>query len=649
MGVVVLSQRLFERVATGRARGIASFLAAGLTATLMVNASPVASAVDVTNTNWWPGDGTAGDAAGVQHGTLVNGTGFTTGETGQAFSFDGIDDHASFGNVAGNTASADFTLAFWLKTTSSGRHEGIIGKRSSCGHGSMFDVRLNPMGRVYAELDGSAGGLNYSYLASTIEVNDGNFHHVALVRRGVTASIVIDGRVDVTRSSTGVTSISNSAALIAGKSRCTGVDGTAHLRGLLDEIVIGPDVDGDGRPNVVDNCPNLGNGRQDDVDGDGIGDACEPPAPPFVSNLAPANGSSSPTPHPSLSATYGDPNPGDDGYLEFEVQRDGAVVASSEGGSASFVQPGTAVSWQVPEGMLSGGTYTWRVRAFDGANHSDWSSARALSLGGASLSVAEWNVDQESGRADYSYTISAAALNAPGGVAGPCYLIACSWRVEARHSSGTLEKSFGAIASGTLPYDTASMSESFAGALSEEVTEIRTIVEPGACYACSQARKQYDSGWTKVADPYRTGDISLTAATWERDDVSGSYSYDLGISASGASQVGGPCHEKACRWKVEALFDDGTATELGSAQNAAGTWTIDESISGTTSGGQIRGLKATLESMCAVTSEYWCWDPHEAYSTGWVEVSDAMVQDEDLVGHEIAPSGCISGRPFDVL
>ena len=49
----------------------------------------------------------------------------------------------------------------------------------------------------------------------------------------------------------------------------------SYDRGMLDEVVLkAHDTDGDGVPDLIDNCPNIIN-NQNDRDGDGIGDACD--------------------------------------------------------------------------------------------------------------------------------------------------------------------------------------------------------------------------------------------------------------------------------------------------------------------------------------------------------------------------------------
>jgi hypothetical protein len=41
-------------------------------------------------------------------------------------------------------------------------------------------------------------------------------------------------------------------------------------------VVVGPDTDGDGVPDVNDNCDDHANADQSNIDGDGRGDACDP-------------------------------------------------------------------------------------------------------------------------------------------------------------------------------------------------------------------------------------------------------------------------------------------------------------------------------------------------------------------------------------
>jgi hypothetical protein len=107
-------------------------------ATLTVNAAtcapPAAGLV-----NWWRGEGDVSDTVGTNNGTL-GGAGYTTGMVGQAFNFNGSGSYASFGN-AGNFGTNDFTLEFWIRTTSTDYLDQIMQKRSVCGASSAWVTR----------------------------------------------------------------------------------------------------------------------------------------------------------------------------------------------------------------------------------------------------------------------------------------------------------------------------------------------------------------------------------------------------------------------------------------------------------------------------------------------------------------------------
>lgn len=185
--------------------------------------------------HWWPAERSANDVMSFKTGVLSNGATFAEGKSGQAFAFDGISSRASLGTDVGNFGTLDFTIQFWVKTAST-RGEGLIGKRPICGHSNFWDIRTGSTGRVSVELDQS--GTNYLSLSATQPINDNQFHHLAVVRQGPTVSIYVDGALDVSKSTPGTTNLSNTAGLIAGRSTCTGVDGTGAFTGLMDELAI---------------------------------------------------------------------------------------------------------------------------------------------------------------------------------------------------------------------------------------------------------------------------------------------------------------------------------------------------------------------------------------------------------------------------
>lgn len=181
--------------------------------------------------SWWRGENNAADSTGANNGTLVNGTAFADGMSGRAFSFDGANNYADMGPIAGNFSSSDFTLAFWMKTSSS-RYEGVMGNRIACGYGNSWDLRTYN-GRLRFE---PINPSQYIDVSPAVAINDGVFHYVTIVREGTTFSVFVDGQSGATAQWTG--DISSGGHLLMGKSACTGVDGTYYFTGLLDDVQI---------------------------------------------------------------------------------------------------------------------------------------------------------------------------------------------------------------------------------------------------------------------------------------------------------------------------------------------------------------------------------------------------------------------------
>lgn len=185
-----------------------------------------------TAVSWWPGEGNAADVNDGNNGSLVGSTSFASGKLGQAFSFNGAGHVAVPDSTSLNPGYSDFTIDFWMRTTQSGTYVDLITKRSVCDYGSFYNIRMDPSGVLLSEV--SAGYPPYwTGFWSGPSVNDGSWHHVALVRAGSTVSLYVDG-VQTTSTpvaTAGVLYVSNSSNLLFGAGVCG-----ARLQGQLDEI-----------------------------------------------------------------------------------------------------------------------------------------------------------------------------------------------------------------------------------------------------------------------------------------------------------------------------------------------------------------------------------------------------------------------------
>ncbi|MDI1445196.1 LamG domain-containing protein [Polyangium sp. 6x1] len=115
----------------------------------------------------------------------------------QPTSYNDVNGYVDFGKSAGRFGTADFTISHWYQTSFSGSgiHGDILGNRLAGSTGNYISVRLLGDGRISVELCEDYAGKNYVSAVSdaATAVNDGQWHHLAVVREGGLVSLYIDG------------------------------------------------------------------------------------------------------------------------------------------------------------------------------------------------------------------------------------------------------------------------------------------------------------------------------------------------------------------------------------------------------------------------------------------------------------------------
>ncbi|OYU97296.1 MAG: hypothetical protein CFE21_03105 [Bacteroidetes bacterium B1(2017)] len=151
---------------------------------------------------------------------------------GNAMSFDGVNDRLKLNDPnVGNFYENNFTVEFWMKTYANAGY--LVTKRDQCGHGSFFNINYNTNG-INLEVDQDAGGTNYLAMYGTTPVNDGRWHHVAIVREGINYKIYLDGVVNASQNTRGVTWIGNGNPIDIGARYCHDMP----FNGSMDELRI---------------------------------------------------------------------------------------------------------------------------------------------------------------------------------------------------------------------------------------------------------------------------------------------------------------------------------------------------------------------------------------------------------------------------
>jgi sugar lactone lactonase YvrE len=76
---------------------------------------PTAVAAPSGLVGWWTANNTGADVMGLNNATLFNGATYATGEVGQAFNFDGVNDRISVADSASLKLTTSLTIGGWIK------------------------------------------------------------------------------------------------------------------------------------------------------------------------------------------------------------------------------------------------------------------------------------------------------------------------------------------------------------------------------------------------------------------------------------------------------------------------------------------------------------------------------------------------------
>lgn len=177
-------------------------------------------------TAWWAGDGNANDIQGSNNGTLMNGATIATGEVGQAFSFDGVNDFVDVPTSSGLPIST-WTIDFWFFLNSNTTSQTFV--TNFDGSGSRYIIEY------HATLGLRLGHFaTFPDLNSSVKPSAGVWHHLTAIQStnpGIGQSLYLDGNLIGTA---GANIADPTIHLKFGQRG----DGTFFLNGLLDEIEI---------------------------------------------------------------------------------------------------------------------------------------------------------------------------------------------------------------------------------------------------------------------------------------------------------------------------------------------------------------------------------------------------------------------------
>lgn len=309
---------------------------------------------------WWPLDDGAGavasEPAGGNDAVLAGGTSWDPGVRGGALRFDGVDGSATIGAL--NLPRAEATFTAWIHPDGpQAPWAGLLFTREA---GSTAGLNYGDAGDLRYHWQGG----NWAWSSGLVPPPDA-WSFVALVVEPERATLWLDDGAGLVSA---VHEVPHGLQTWAGSGRL-GEDpaGGRFFRGALDDVRVFGHA--------------LGRAELEALAASGGGNV----AP------SPADGSATPEPRPLLSWSA----PADAEEHDVYFGADFATVRDAEPGSAVWRGRQAESSWAVPELLLPGRTYSWRVDAVRGGTAVRGATWIFRSDGASPRLHAHWALDDD--------------------------------------------------------------------------------------------------------------------------------------------------------------------------------------------------------------------------------------------------------------
>jgi hypothetical protein len=168
----------------------------------------------------------------MNNGVLLNGTSFATGEVGQAFSFDGINQLVDVPDAPTLNPPTELTLETWVYVSNFSANDSvaIAGKDDPYGP-RQFMLGMSNLGGHWSFRAHVGVPAGYQYFNGNSVLQTGVWYHAAMTYDGAFLRLYVNGLLDGSLAATGPITITTHPLLIGGHA-----EGPWSFNGLVDEV-----------------------------------------------------------------------------------------------------------------------------------------------------------------------------------------------------------------------------------------------------------------------------------------------------------------------------------------------------------------------------------------------------------------------------